>query len=696
MLYSVLQPNRLHTVVSLLVFLTGVTVVNAQAADTTKVWTRWEHELASTSTHDNPCADVVVHVEFTGPSGEKQTGMAFWDGEQRFLIRHVFSHEGEWRWSTVSSDTSNKGLHGQSGVVTVQPSEDRNVLTRRGYIHVSEDGRLLEHADGTPFLWIGDTCWAAPVQATMEEWKAYVADRVAKGYSVLQTALAPDWALDNSRRAISPFLSDLPDITKLNPAYFQTLDEKFAWANDNGLVVFMVGLMETPYRYPPPDQTAVLSRYVAARYSSFEVILSPSFDSGIHEAETVAAAEAIRKAAPDTLVTMHMGTGVGPYFHQANWLSFDVYQSGHNGGNMAKASLRAVGMPEEVFALVPRKPLINGEAMYEGEFGGGYAVRHLGWLSMLSGAVGYTAGIDELYLWEEDATTKMNLPSSAQVSILATTLRAIPWWDLVPAPERILNQPDEPERWMALSLTEDRSLGLAYLPDNASIHLDLKDCPDLTGVLWSNAASGMSVAGSVPATDSSTVELTPPSTGDWVLMLAAAGSPVITELSSKLDQMATKTQTKKARISWGLHDPVSGLVRRSPADGLWERTTYDGVDCIVNKRPQRNNYLYIDVDDRIAFRGGVNRMSVICRVNSDAALENVQLQYDTQGPEKVENVYHGVPPTSREVEDGWTVLTFVADNPYLGNRQNGGADFRVFVGNALCRVAPMDVVIDRM
>ncbi len=366
---------------------------------------------------------------------------------------------GEWRWSTTCSDESNAGLHRQSGVVQVKRSQGDSPLLEHGYLKVSEDGRLLVHDDGTPFLWLGDTCWAAPVHATKEEWTAYVANRAAKGYSVLQLSIAPDWALEHSRLGIAPFLSELPDITKPNPVFFQELDRKLAEANDRGLVVMMVGLMETPHRYPPPEQVAVLSRYVAARYSSFEVILSPSFDSGIHADITEAAAQAVREAAPDNLITMHEGTGVGPYFHSADWLSFDMYQSGHNGGDAARQSARAIGMAAEVLALTPRKPLVNGEAIYEGDLGSAYDVRRTAWLTFLSGAVGYTAGINEVYSWEPDVMSRLDVPSSDMMALLGRLLRTLPWWTFEAAPERLLNQPEDRALLMAFTLTLDKSLG---------------------------------------------------------------------------------------------------------------------------------------------------------------------------------------------------------------------------------------------
>jgi hypothetical protein len=134
-----------------------------------------------------------------------------------------------------------------------------------------------------------------------------------------------------------------------------------------------------------------------------------------------------------------------------------MFQSGHNGGDEAVQSARAVGMPAEVLALPGRKPVVNGEAIYEGDLGCAYDVRRIAWLSFLSGAVGYTAGINEVYAWEENVLALMDAPSSNQVALVGRILRQVPWWLMDPAPDRILNQPEDKSRLMAFALAKNRS-----------------------------------------------------------------------------------------------------------------------------------------------------------------------------------------------------------------------------------------------
>ncbi|MCG3141119.1 MAG: hypothetical protein HDKAJFGB_02309 [Anaerolineae bacterium] len=657
------------------------------------VWERWEHVLVSGRDYASPCVDVEVRFEAVGPEGQVRKGLGFWDGERRFVFRCAFPSAGEWRWRTTCSDSSNEGLHERTGTVLVIPATGGNLFQARGFLRVSDDRRFQVHSDSTPFLWLGDTCWAAPVHATTDEWERYVGNRAAKGFSVLQVAIAPEWALEHSRSGVAPFLSNLPDISLPNPVYFRELDKKLALANDSGLVVLMVGLMETPYRYPSPEQVAVLSRYVAARYGSFEVVFSPSFDSGIHEAETLAAASAVREAAPDSLVTMHMGTGVGPKFHAEDWLSFDMFQSGHNGGNAAKQSARAVGMPAEVLALPGRKPVVNGEAIYEGDLGCAFDVRRTAWLSFLSGAVGYTAGINEVYAWEENVLALMDAPSSGHVALVGRILRQVPWWLMDPAPGRILNQPEDKSRLMAFALADDRSWGFLYLPVNEEVVLDLRDCVPVFDLLWVSPVTGRWQAGA-NATSSVRTVLRPPDGGDWVVMFSAPGSPNIARVKEELDRFALSDPERVATIAFGKDSAVDGLVLKSPADGGFVREAFQGVDCVANVNPERNSYFYLDVDDRLAFRESPRRMRVEVRLQSEGPLDGVLLQYDAGGPATVENIYRPVRPSWRRQEGGWTVLGFEVDLPFLGGRQNSGADFRLFLDRRLCRIASARVELE--
>jgi hypothetical protein len=59
-------------------------------------------------------------------------------------------------------------------------------------------GRWMQDANGRPITLLGDTCWGAPNELTLEEWRLYLADRRAKGFNLLKLqASNPDVNGDN-------------------------------------------------------------------------------------------------------------------------------------------------------------------------------------------------------------------------------------------------------------------------------------------------------------------------------------------------------------------------------------------------------------------------------------------------------------------------------------------------------------------
>ena len=47
------------------------------------------------------------------------------------------------------------------------------------------NGRFFEHADGTPFFWMGDTVWYGAILSSEADWNTYLADRRSKGFNVV-------------------------------------------------------------------------------------------------------------------------------------------------------------------------------------------------------------------------------------------------------------------------------------------------------------------------------------------------------------------------------------------------------------------------------------------------------------------------------------------------------------------------------
>ena len=64
-----------------------------------------------------------------------------------------------------------------------------------GALRVSGDGHALEHADGTPFIWLGDTAWALHQNLRRNEVLRYLDDCAENGFTVIQLMGVNAWAL---------------------------------------------------------------------------------------------------------------------------------------------------------------------------------------------------------------------------------------------------------------------------------------------------------------------------------------------------------------------------------------------------------------------------------------------------------------------------------------------------------------------
>jgi F5/8 type C domain/Protein of unknown function (DUF4038)/Domain of unknown function (DUF5060) len=238
--------------------------------------TLWELTLISTKTYTNPFLDVTVTVEYTKAGALSLHGYGFWDGDATFKLRQAFPEPGTWHYKTTATDLSNSGLHNQEGDVQVLPYTGTNPLYRHGFLQVSADRRFLVHADGTPFLWLGDTLWGATVWLTEAGFSEAVADRRAKHFTVLQTNFARADEVDTA--GDTPWQGD-----RWNVRFMQKLDRMFSDANDQGMYLFVNGLVDLFWARGIPHYERLVemigARY-AAHFVSFAELYSKVVDEG--------------------------------------------------------------------------------------------------------------------------------------------------------------------------------------------------------------------------------------------------------------------------------------------------------------------------------------------------------------------------------------------------------------------------------
>lgn len=437
--------------------------------------------------------------------------------------------------ATTPSCAGDSGLT-QSGVLTVTAYGGNNKLYQLGLPKPKEGGSFLVYGDGTTtFPWIADTAWSAPKSFPLpalgtapntDLWKNYVADRFTKGFTVLLVAPANQYINAPASRPAPPasgfvgFLAGtgctpanykvVPnECSYLDPTYWQKLDSMVKDANDAGIVVMVAGVIDptdrggagtplTPLQnYPRKDAAAIFARQLAARLAGSFVFFSPGFDDTVNyhlddgvmmtQDSMTAVGQALRGtggAAPRHLVGNQLGGGVAitdyDLFHGMDWLSFEFYQTGHQGNMGAPCSY---GTPQEFARAVCRarelslrfrcqgalstvqacptslppgtaKPAVNSEGAYENftnptteDPDNREGERHTAYESALSGSFGYTIGVLGITDWSNpgiysDSYTGTNQSKADNdVTVLAGLLKGGPWTDLEPRHNLIANNP---------------------------------------------------------------------------------------------------------------------------------------------------------------------------------------------------------------------------------------------------------------
>ncbi len=315
----------------------GLCCAALPAQEATHTWQIEEITFRSAGTYTNPYTDVECWVELKGPGFAKRV-YGFWDGGDVFRVRVVATSPGQWTWSSGSNQPADAGLNRKSGSFTARDWTEAEKATnpnRRGFLRSTPNGHALQYADGTPFFLLGDTwlgaaTWrlpltGAPVDPSYEPgpgvtFEAALAYRQRQGFnSVSMIAAFPTWASDqyastyadrngtylrNAWEAfgllvdgksptakamhdeqgyrsfeVLPNRDGLADFDRIVPHYFQSLDRKMQYLNDQGFVP----MLETIRRDVAPAWKAYFNfnesfsrfvQYMAARYGAYNFIFS--------------------------------------------------------------------------------------------------------------------------------------------------------------------------------------------------------------------------------------------------------------------------------------------------------------------------------------------------------------------------------------------------------------------------------------
>jgi hypothetical protein len=292
-------------------------------------------------------------------------------------------------------------------------------------LRVTENRRYLEYSDGTPFLYLGDTAWELFHRLNLDDSKRYLANRAAKGFTVVQAVVLAEQDGLNTPNANGHKPLDGNDPTKPNADYFAHVDAVVDHATGLGL---FIGMLPTWGRYWSgagaegsgciftPQSARAYGAFLGGRYKEKRIVWILGGDrNATNDAErdvVAAMAAGLRDGDGGAhLITFHpMGPGrSAEVFGDAPWLDFNMSQSSHGGHDHDNGVFA-----EADYALTPPKPTVDGEPRYEclqvGFYFQGanrldrfddYDARQAAYWSLLAGACGHTYGNNNIWqMWE--------------------------------------------------------------------------------------------------------------------------------------------------------------------------------------------------------------------------------------------------------------------------------------------------------
>ena len=305
---------------------------------------------------------------------------------------------------------------------------------------VDPSGRCLTLSDGTPFFLLGDTAWNLLHTLTREETLHYLDTRLAQGFNFVQTvALAEcdglrtpnvygDFALGTDESgAFSPALPQ--------KAYFDHIEWVISAAEERGMYIgllptwgdkFNLWWGEGPEVFTP-DNAEAYGRFLGERFRHHNNLVwvmggDRPPENPLHYEIIERMAQGITAGDGGKFLKTYHPQGQhtsGEYWHDCDWLDFNMMQSGHD-----RPAPPCYELMAREYARTPAKPVMDGEPCYEDipvnvKPGEGYwygdTARRAAWWDLMSGACGHTYGHHAV--WQMNTTYSPYCPFTWQQAL---------------------------------------------------------------------------------------------------------------------------------------------------------------------------------------------------------------------------------------------------------------------------------------
>jgi len=398
-----------------------------------------------------------------------------------------------------------------------------------GRLQVSANHRFLQHENGTPFFWLGDTGWLTASRLNQGNMDYYFSVLKSKGFNVVQVSILHEIPFYNVYgKAALPYGFDFSKVG-FSPdyGYWDHVDYMVQAAAKNGIYIAMVCV------WGGPVKGGLLSEENAVKYATFLAnrykdkpnilwIIGGDIQGDVKMEVWQALANTIRKIDKNHLMTFHpRGRNCSAqWFHNESWLDFDMFQSGHRRYGQRSGDgdlLQELNTEEDnwryvekTYALANPKPVLDGEPSYEDIPAGLHDaaerrwqasdVRRYAYWSVFAGAFGHTYGNNSVmqmwtpgykpsYFADKPWYQALELPGYGQMKYLKALMCALPFTQ--GGPDQTLIAGENGLQYDHLIATRGPGYGMIYDYNGREITINLDRISlNPKNIWWFDPATG--------------------------------------------------------------------------------------------------------------------------------------------------------------------------------------------------------------
>lgn len=417
-------------------------------------------------------------------------------------------------------------------------------------LKVSDNKKYLQRADGSAFLWLGDTAWELFHKLNREDALLYLNNRAEKGFTVIQAVVLAELdGLKTPNAYGSLPLIDL-DPSKPNEAYFEHVDFIVDAAQKLGLIVGVLptwGDKVTSANGGGPvifneSNAQSFGEFLGKRYKDKPIVWILGGDRNVaNETEQIiwrAMAQGLKDGDEGKhLISYHPRGGSSSHqkLHNEPWLDFNMYQSGHS--NRYTDVYRYA---EVLLDVKPLKPFVDAEPAYEDiavefwkyldwnnplrvpadvlnsdntiakreYFSKGFFTDHdvrvHAYWNFLSGVCGYTYGTNAIWQMFEkgqsfaipcftDWRGALDLPGASQIKYIRKLFEQYSFEKLVPSQNLMVGKNTKDSTHVRAAMANDGSFALVYLSVGQPVTFKTEVISTKLKTTWFNPRNGQFV-----------------------------------------------------------------------------------------------------------------------------------------------------------------------------------------------------------